>query len=91
MPTVTSIDATVRPDGTPVAVTASNDKTVRVPDGSPIVVAFGGRNAWVWRLQDGAELGRFDQSGKLIAGLALPDRTLILGEDFHSVAVHTLK
>lgn len=116
--TVTSIDVTVLPDGTPVAVTAGNDKTVRVwdlqedtllhtiaglpsvpeavicsslPDGSPIVVAFMTHDALVWRLRDGAELGRFKQSGDVIAGLALPDRTLILGLDFRSVTVHTLQ
>jgi WD40 repeat protein len=103
---LTAIDVAVLPDGTPVAVSASLDKTIRVwdlrqgtllrtigmafarqhvicsslPDGTPIAVGAVLEDfTRVWDLRDGTELRTIGLQGGPIAGVALADRTLVVG------------
>jgi WD40 repeat protein len=116
---IEAIDATVLPDGTPVAVSVCVEKTVRVwdleqgtslrtitgllswkravvcttmPDGTPIAVTTDyDDDAQVWNLLDGSVVCTVPLSGTPIAGVALPDRTLLLGWGFDdTIAVYSL-
>lgn len=64
-----------------------------LPDGTPIAVACDYEHAMVWDLRDGSELPyRLDLFWNIITGIALPDRTLILGpaDDGSAIVVHQL-
>jgi uncharacterized protein DUF1707/WD40 domain-containing protein len=64
-----------------------------LPDGTPVVAACDFiAKTMVWDLRDGSELPhRLDLRGQVITGIALPDRTLILGPaDDGTTDIHTL-
>jgi WD40 repeat protein len=64
-----------------------------LPNGTPVAVTSDFEDdAQVWNLLDGSEMCTVDLSGALVAGVALPKRTLILGlgGDGSTIAVHSL-
>jgi hypothetical protein len=46
--------------------------------------------ARVWNLRDGSELGTFDLTGGDLAGVALPDQTLVVCANYDELAVRSL-